>query len=120
MQSYSDTHWTAWPHDSTVSQNFTDIDSHHPSIHVKSTIDPQQVHFLDTKVNSYPFSTTHGRISTQVYFKATDTSPPSHKQLPPHIHTHTQTHTFKGIIKSNYNSQTFKQLHRPSTVPVVI
>lgn len=85
----------AWPHPLHTFQQFIDIlDNHHPSIKLKYTRDPQQVHFLDTTVFFSPLKDTQKQIKTKIYFKTTDTHALLHKS------SYHPKHTFSGIIKS--------------------
>lgn len=85
----------AWPHDISLFQEFIDtLNSHHPSIQVKHTIDPHQINFLDTTVFFEPINATHKSMLTKVFFKTTDTHSLLHKT------SYHPKHTFKGIIKS--------------------
>ena len=84
-----------WQHDIALFPQFINtLNTHHPSIRVKHTLDPLTVNFLDTTILLHPLNTTHKQIKTKVFFKATDTHALLHKS------SYHPKHTFTGIIKS--------------------
>lgn len=97
----------AWTH--TLEQ-FTDfiniLNTHHPTIKLKATIDPHSVNFLDTTIFLTPSTPTHSSLSTKVFFKPTDTHALLHKT------SYHPKHTFRGIIKSQ-----IIRFHRICTFP---
>ncbi len=103
----------AWPHNIRLFQDFINtLNSHHPSIQVKYTIDANRHNFLDTAVFFQPTNAIHKKLPTEVYFKATDTRALLHKNSYHH------KDTFRGIIKSQLicchrisSKDSFKQPH---------
>lgn len=87
--------WGVWTYSGEDFQMFLDtLNSHNPSIKVKSTTSPTSVDFLDTTTyKGENFKTTH-KLEIKVYFKETDTHALLHKTS---FHP---KHTFAGIIKS--------------------
>ena len=82
-----------WEHGKDEFQTFFDtLNSHHPNIKLKATIDQNSVDFLDTTIFKNP---TDGKsLLSKVFFKPTDT----HQLL--HKNSFHPKHTFSGIIKS--------------------
>lgn len=90
---YLDDIFIVWEHGKEEFDNFFEIlNSHHPNIKLKATVDQNSVDFLDTTIFKNP---TDGKsLLSKVFFKPTDT----HQLL--HKNSFHPKHTFSGIIKS--------------------
>ncbi|KAL2076761.1 hypothetical protein ACEWY4_027643 [Coilia grayii] len=87
--------WGTWPYTEKEFKEFIlTLNSHHPWIKVKYTLDRCSVDFLDTTTFKGPNFPTKGTLDVRVYFKETDTHALLHK------HSFHPEHTFGGIIKS--------------------
>ena len=92
---YLDDIFIIWPHSEAEFAEFFDtLNSHYPTIKLKSTISPHSVSFLDVTVFKGKDFQQNNRLETKVYFKPTDT----HELL--HQASYHPSHTFKGIVKS--------------------
>lgn len=92
---YLDDIWGIWTHSTQEFTEFMNIlNSHNPSITLKSETNYNSVHFLDTTTFKGPNFTQHNRLDVKVYFKDTDTHALLHKSS---FHP---KHTFAGLIKS--------------------
>ena len=90
---YLDDIFIIWQHGRQSFQEFFDnLNSHHPNIKLKSTINDNNIDFLDTTIFKNPSNRTS--LMSKVYFKPTDT----HQLL--HKNSFHPKHTFSGIIKS--------------------
>lgn len=87
--------WGTWEDTEQSFQSFTaDLNRHHPSIKVKSSLDYNSVNFLDTITFKGPEFDLTGKLDVKVFFKETDTHALLHRQS---FHP---KHTFGGIVKS--------------------
>ena len=92
---YLDDIFIIWPHSrSDFTHFFHVLNTHHPSIKLKSTIDQQSTNFLDVTIFKGPNYENNHQLDTKVYFKPTDT----HRLL--HAASYHPKHVFSGIIKS--------------------
>ncbi len=92
---YLDDIWGIWVGSEEEFETFLDtLNSHDPSIKLKSEINKQSIDFLDTTVFKGPDFLNNFKLDTKVYFKSTDTHALLHKDS---FHP---KHTFKGIVKS--------------------
>lgn len=87
--------WGVWTHSRGEFQVFLDtLNTHNPSIRIKSTTSQSSVDFLDTTTyKGEHYKETH-RLEIKVYFKDTDTHALLHKTS---FHP---KHTYAGIVKS--------------------
>ncbi|XP_023808293.1 uncharacterized protein LOC105358296 isoform X1 [Oryzias latipes] len=92
---YLDDIWGVWTHSEQEFGTFLGtLNSHNPSIKLKSTCHASSVDFLDTTTfKGSDFHTTH-KLDIKVYFKPTDTHALLHKTS---FHP---KHTFAGLVKS--------------------
>lgn len=92
---YLDDIWGVWNHSEEDFMYFlTELNTHNPSIQLKSTTSVKAVDFLDTTIyKSDQFNTTH-KLDIKVFFKPTDTHALLYKTS---FHPR---HTYKGLIKS--------------------
>ncbi|XP_024122529.1 uncharacterized protein LOC112143026, partial [Oryzias melastigma] len=92
---YLDDIWGVWTYSDQDFINFIDtLNTHNPSIKLKSTIDRNSINFLDTTTFKGPKFETNNILDTKVYFKETDTHALLHK------HSYHPKHTFAGLVKS--------------------
>lgn len=92
---YLDDIWGIWTGSETEFQEFVGIlNSHDPSIKLKTEINKDSISFLDTTVFKGPdFITTH-KLDIKLFFKSTDTHALLYKNS---FHP---KHTFRGIVKA--------------------
>lgn len=92
---YLDDIWGIWMGSEAEFDKFMDtLNSHNPSIKLKSVLNRETIDFLDTTIYKGPdFDTTH-KLDVKVFFKTTDTHALLHKDS---FHP---KHTFRGIVKS--------------------
>ncbi len=92
---YLDDIFLIWPHSrEEFTEFFNILNSHHPSIKLKSTISENTIPFLDTTIFKGSRFQTTNKLDTKVYFKPTDTHELLHKT------SYHPSHTFKGMVKS--------------------
>lgn len=92
---YLDDIWGVWDGSQEEFQAFLVIlNSHDPSISLKSETDQTQINFLDTTVYKGATFSVTGQLDIKVFFKKTDTHALLFKSS---FHP---THTFRGIVKS--------------------
>lgn len=92
---YLDDIWGIWEGSEEEFVTFLEIlNSHDPSIKLKSEINKQTIDFLDTTVFRGPDFLNDSKLDIKVFFKSTDTHALLHKDS---FHP---KHTFKGIVKS--------------------
>lgn len=92
---YLDDIWGIWTESEEEFFQFVDVlNSHNPSIQLKTVIDKRSIDFLDTTVFKGPDFERTSKLDIKVFFKNTDTHALLHKNS---FHPR---HTFKGIIKS--------------------
>ena len=92
---YLDDIWGIWTGSEQEFDEFVNtLNSHDPSIRLKTQINKQTIDFLDTTVFKGDNFTTSFILDIKVYFKSTDTHALLHKNS---FHPR---HTFKGIVKS--------------------
>ena len=92
---YLDDIFGVWQHSEEEFQDFFQhLDSHDPSIRLKSTIHRSQVDFLDTTVFKGKQFEQSRILDIKVYFKETNTHALLHKQS---FHP---KHTFRGLVTS--------------------
>lgn len=92
---YLDDIWGIWTGSKREFEEFVEIlNSHDPSIRLKTEICAQSIDFLDVTVFKGPEFLTTFKLETKVYFKKTDTHALLHKSS---FHP---KHTFRGIVKS--------------------
>lgn len=82
------------------------LNSHHPKIKIKHTLQPTSVEFLDTSVFFRASSGQKKQLATKVYFKETDRHALLHKS------SYHPRHTYRGLIKSQ-----LIRFHRICTFP---
>uniref|UniRef100_A0A1A8C3F2 Reverse transcriptase domain-containing protein n=1 Tax=Nothobranchius kadleci TaxID=1051664 RepID=A0A1A8C3F2_NOTKA len=92
---YLDDIWGVWTHSEEDFQLFLNtLNTHNPSIKLKSATNAKSVDFLDTTTFKGPnFSSTH-KLDIKVYFKPTDTHALLFKT------SYHPKHTYAGLIKS--------------------
>lgn len=92
---YLDDVWGIW---TGTEEEFADfvavLNSHDPSIQLKTEINKQSIDFLDTTVFKGPDFQKDFKLDVKVFFKSTDTHALLHK------HSFHPKHTFRGILKS--------------------
>lgn len=92
---YLDDIWGIWEGSEQEFEEFVGIlNSHDPSIKLKTVLDKQSIDFLDTTVFKGPNFLIDSKLDIKVFFKGTDTHALLHK------HSFHPQHTFKGIVKS--------------------
>lgn len=92
---YLDDIWGIWTGSQQEFEEFVGIlNSHDPSIKLKTEIDSQTIDFLDTTIFKGKDFQTHLQLDIKVHFKNTDTHALLHKDS---FHP---KHTFRGIVKS--------------------
>jgi len=92
---YLDNIWGIWSHTEEAFQECVDtLNSHHPSITVKTITSYSEIDFLDDTTFKDPDVTATGRLDTMVFFKPTDSNALLHRSS---FHPR---HTFRGILKS--------------------
>lgn len=92
---YLDDIWGVWDDSQEEFQAFLAVlNSHDPSITLKSETNHTHIDFLDTTVYKGPRFSTTGQLDVKVFFKKTDTHALLYKSS---FHP---VHTFKGIVKS--------------------
>ena len=92
---YLDDIFIIWHHDLPSFHNFFQIlNTSHPSMRLKHTIQTQSIDFLDITLHKGPRFHTSNILDTKVFFKATD------KHLLLHKLSFHPPHTFKGVLKS--------------------
>lgn len=92
---YLDDIWGIWTGSEIEFREFVEIlNSHDPSITLKTEIDKFSINFLDTTVFKGPDFFRNQKLDIKVYFKTTDTHALLHKDS---FHP---KHTFRGIVKS--------------------
>ena len=92
---YLDDIFIIWPHsEADFAEFFNTLNSHHPTIKLKSTVSSNSVSFLDVTIFKGRDLLQTNRLDTKVYFKPTDTHELLHKA------SYHPSHTFKGIVKS--------------------
>lgn len=92
---YLDDVWGIWTGTEEQFEQFVAIlNSHDPSIHLKTELNKESIDFLDTTVFKGPNFKTDFKLDIKVFFKVTDTHALLHKQS---FHP---KHTFRGIVKS--------------------
>lgn len=92
---YLDDIWGIWTGSSQEFEDFVrTLNSHDPSIRLKTEVNNNAINFLDTTVFKGPQFSTEGRLEVKVFFKGTDTHALLHKNS---FHP---KHTFRGIVKS--------------------
>ena len=73
-----------------------ELNAHHPSIRVKTSLQRTEINFLDVVTFKGPEFKNTGKLDTRVFFKPTDT----HDLL--HRSSFHPRHTFRGIVKSQF------------------
>lgn len=73
---------------------FNTLNTHHPTIKLKSSISSESISFLDVTIFKGPGYQQDNKLDTKVYFKPTDTHELLHKS------SYHPKHTFKGIVRS--------------------
>lgn len=92
---YLDDIWGIWVGSKQEFDQFVQVlNSHDPSIQLKTELNKQSIDFLDTTVFKGPNFTSNSKLDIKVFFKSTDTHALLHKDS---FHP---KHTFKGIVKS--------------------
>ena len=92
---YLDDIWGVWPHSQADFDQFLSIlNTHDPSITLKSCTSTSSVDFLDTTTFKGPDFAEKLRLNVKVYFKPTDT----HALL--HGSSFHPRHTYAGLLKS--------------------
>lgn len=92
---YLDDIWGIWTGSREDFGTFLDtLNSHDPSIKLKSVVHAQTIDFLDVTVFKGPKFNQNFQLDLKVHFKDTDT----HALL--HRHSFHPKHTFKGVVKS--------------------
>lgn len=92
---YLDDVWGIWTGSVKEFDEFVEtLNSHDPSIKLKTVIRNQSIDFLDTTVFKGPDFFTNFKLDIKVFFKSTDTHALLHKES---FHP---KHTFRGIVKS--------------------
>ena len=92
---FLDDSWGVWPHSREDFDGFlTILNTHNPSITIKSTFSPSSVDFLDTTTFKGPEFPSTSRLDIKVNFKDTDTHALLHKSS---FHPR---HTYAGLVKS--------------------
>ena len=104
---FLDDSWGVWPHSREDFDGFlTILNTHNPSITIKSTFSPSSVDFLDTTTFKGPEFPSTSRLDIKVNFKDTDTHALLHKSS---FHPR---HTYAGLVKSQ-----LLRFHRICTRP---
>ena len=94
---YLDDIFIVWEHSLDDFHTFFAIlNSHHPSITLTYEISPTSVNFLDVTIFKGPNFHLLGTFDTKVYVKPTDTHELLHKT------SYHPRHTFRGIVKSQF------------------
>uniref|UniRef100_A0A0F8AB68 GIY-YIG domain-containing protein n=1 Tax=Larimichthys crocea TaxID=215358 RepID=A0A0F8AB68_LARCR len=92
---YLDDIWGVWPHSmEDFNQFLLTLNSHNPSIKLKSTTSDTSVDFLDTTTYKGINFQENNKLDIKVFFKETDT----HALL--HRTSYHPKHTYKGLLKS--------------------
>lgn len=92
---YLDDIWGIWVGSKQEFEDFIGIlNSHNPSIKLKTVLDEHSIDFLDTTVFKGPNFCNDSKLDIKVFFKSTDTHALLHK------HSFHPKHTFRGIIKA--------------------
>lgn len=92
---YLDDIWGIWTGSDSEFQEFVDVlNSHDPSITLKTEMNKVSIDFLDTTVFKGPDFVNSHKLDIKVFFKTTDT----HALL--HRDSFHPKHTFRGIVKS--------------------
>lgn len=92
---YLDDIWGIWVGSEEEFREFVAIlNSHDPSITLKTELSKQSIDFLDTTVFKGPEFQKDFKLDVKVFFKSTDTHALLHK------HSFHPKHTFRGIVKS--------------------
>ena len=87
--------WGVWPHSREEFEGFlTVLNTHNPSITIKSTCSTSSVDFLDTTTFKGPEFPSTSLLDIKVFFKETDTHTLLHKSS---FHPR---HTYAGLVKS--------------------